>query len=75
MNNPLLAKPTVYVNSLPALRWRRAVIRVIGPKRRLRRVLRVAILLLLVGGFGAISARARERRTAAAEHAQPPPSR
>lgn len=53
MTRPSFARPTVYIESLPALRWRRATLRFLGPRRRLRRMLAaVGILAVLVGSLG-----------------------
>lgn len=57
MTRPQFARPTVYIETLPALRWRRAALRFLGPKRRLRRVLAAAgILAVLLGSLGVVHA-------------------
>ena len=45
-----LAKPTVFISSMPALRLRRAATRLVGPKRRLRRMVATAGVLIAVAG-------------------------
>jgi hypothetical protein len=54
MRNHPLAKPTVFISSMPALRARRAATRLIGPKRRLRRMMTAVALVAVAGGIGAL---------------------
>jgi hypothetical protein len=54
MRDHPLTKPTVLITSLPALRLRRATRRLIGPKRRLRKVVTAVLLVAIASGIGAL---------------------
>jgi hypothetical protein len=69
MKHHPLAKPTVYIDDIPSLRLRRALARFVGPKRRLRKMLGAAgVLIVLAGGIGVLYNSQPAEETGASTH-------